>query len=204
MLALARRAASSRSYSGPLAVLLAVILAAWALCAWAELSGHAARLHHHALYENPRALWLSALLLLAAWQAMTAAMMLPSSFGFIRMYAFAARSAPEFPAALALFVLAYFTVWTIFALAAFAGDMCLHALVEQVPWLGAHAQLIPAGTIGLAALYQLTPLKDACLRACRHQASTSPAITGEAHGTVCVWDSATRCSASVAAGPSCS
>jgi predicted metal-binding membrane protein len=28
--------------------------------------------------------------------------------------------------------------------------------------------LIPAGVLALAALYQFTPLKDACLKACRH------------------------------------
>ncbi|MBV8170323.1 MAG: DUF2182 domain-containing protein [Candidatus Eremiobacteraeota bacterium] len=151
-----------------LAILFAAIAGAWTLCIWAEISGVAATVHHHALYENGRPLWSSALLLLVAWQAMTAAMMLPSSLGFIRMYAAAARSAPEFPAALALFLFAYFAVWSGFALLAFLGDMRLHALVDAWPWLDAHPQIIAAGTLALAAVYQLTPLKDACLRACRH------------------------------------
>src|SRR5438094_949063 len=55
-----------------------------------------------------------------------------------------------------------------FALIAFFGDAGLHRLVASWPWLAAHARVIPAGTVGLAAIYQLTPLKDACLRACRH------------------------------------
>ena len=169
MAAIAKRAPFlSASYARTLGILLAVILGAWTLCVWAELSGTAARFHHHALYESRQALWLSGLMLLLSWQAMTAAMMLPSSLGFIRMYAAAARNAPEFPAALALFLLAYFGVWTAFALIAFLGDMRLHALVDTVPWLDAHSQLILAGTLGFAALYQLTPLKDACLKACRH------------------------------------
>jgi hypothetical protein len=64
MAAIARRAPFlSASYARTLGILLAVILAAWGLCAWAELSGVAARFHHHALYASPRALWLSALLL---------------------------------------------------------------------------------------------------------------------------------------------
>ena len=151
-----------------LAILGAAIAGAWILCIWAELSGVAASLHHHALYENQRPLWISGLLLLAAWQAMTAAMMLPSSFGFIRMYAATARNAPEFPAALGLFLLAYFGTWSAFALVAFFGDMGLHSAVDAVPWLTTHAQIIAAGTLALAAVYQLTPLKDACLRACRN------------------------------------
>jgi predicted metal-binding membrane protein len=169
MAATAVRVAGPRAgYFKTLGILLAVILASWGLCAWAELSGVAARFHHHALYESAQALWLSGLMLLVAWQAMTAAMMLPSSLGFIRMYAATARNAPDFSPALTLFLIAYFAVWTAFAVAAFAGDMGLHALVDASPWLEAHSQLILAGTLAFAALYQLTPLKDACLKACRH------------------------------------
>jgi predicted metal-binding membrane protein len=149
-------------------VLGCVIAAAWAVCVWAELSGKAAQLHHHALYESGSPYWLAALVVLAAWQFMTAAMMLPSSLGLIRMYAATAGRAPDFPLALILFLGGYFAVWTAFALAAFTGDMQLHRIVDAWPWLAAHATLIPAGTIGLAAIYQFTPLKDACLKACRH------------------------------------
>lgn len=148
--------------------MLAGILAAWALCVWAELSGVAVQFHHHALYESGRPFWSSALIMLGAWQVMTAAMMLPSSLGFIGMYSAAAKNAPAFPASLSLFLIAYFGVWSAFALAAFAGDMQIHRAVDAMPWLAAHSQVVLAGTLGLAAVYQLTPLKDACLRACRH------------------------------------
>jgi predicted metal-binding membrane protein len=151
-------------------ILGAAIAAAWMFCAWAELSGTAVQLHHHALYESGRPYWFSALVVVAAWQFMTAAMMLPSSLGFIRLYASTAGNAPDFPRALALFLGGYFAVWTAFALAAFAADMQLHRIVDAWPWLAGHAALIPAGTLALAALYQFTPLKDACLKACRHPA----------------------------------
>ena len=145
-----------------------IIAAAWAICAWLELSGNAAQLHHHALYESGLPFWFAALVVLSAWQLMTAAMMLPSSLGFIRLYAATAARAPDFPLALTLFLAGYFAVWTAFALAAFAGDMQLHRVVDAWPWLSAHARLIPAGTLAVAAVYQVTPLKDACLKACRH------------------------------------
>src|ERR1700729_798190 len=77
-----------------IAVLGCVIAAAWAVCAWAEFSGVAAQIHHHALYESGRPYWLSAVVVLAAWQFMTAAMMLPSSLGFIRLYAATAGGGP--------------------------------------------------------------------------------------------------------------
>jgi predicted metal-binding membrane protein len=153
-----------------LGILGCAIAGAWAVCVWAELTGNAVQLHHHALYASGRPFWLAALVVVAAWQFMTAAMMLPSSLGFIRVYAIAAGRAPDFPLALVLFLGAYFAVWTAFALAAFTGDMQLHRTVDAWPWLAKHATLIPAATLALAALYQFTPLKDACLRACRHPA----------------------------------
>ena len=57
------------------------------------------------------------------------------------------------------------------AIPAFIGDMGLHGLVHAWPWLEEHARLIPAATFGLAAVWQLTPLKDACLNQCRHPAA---------------------------------
>lgn len=153
---------------GPIHLAWVGIAFAWIVCLWAERSGAAAQFHHHALYESGRPFWLAALMLLAAWQIMTAAMMLPSSIGFIRLYAAAASNTPGFGWAFALFVGAYFAVWSAFALAAFAGDMLLHRIVDASPWLDAHARIIPAVTLAFAAVYQFTPLKDACLKACRH------------------------------------
>jgi predicted metal-binding membrane protein len=151
-------------------ILVCAIVGAWAVCAWVELSGNAEQLHHHALYASERPYWLAALTVLVAWQFMTAAMMLPSSLGFIRLYAATAGGAPDFPLALTLFLAGYFAVWTGFALIAFSGDMQLHRVVDAWPWLSAHAAIIPAATLALAAVYQFTPLKDACLKACRHPA----------------------------------
>jgi predicted metal-binding membrane protein len=153
---------------GTIGILGCVIAAAWAVCIWAERNGSAAQFHHNALYASGRPYWLAALLVLASWQVMTAAMMLPSSLGFIRLYAVTAGRAPGFPAALILFLGSYFAVWSAFALAAFTGDMQVHAMVDAWPWLAAHASQIPAATLALAALYQFTPLKDACLKACRN------------------------------------
>jgi len=162
------RPRANDSFAKTMAILITGIAVAWVLCAWAELSGTAAQLHHHTLYESGRPLWLSALLVLGAWQVMTAAMMLPSSLAFIRMYASAASNAPEYPLALTLFLSAYFGVWSAFALVAFGGDMLLHRAVDALPWLAAHPQIIAAGTLAFAGIYQLTPLKDACLKACRN------------------------------------
>lgn len=165
---MAARAAATHNRFNVIGLLACVIAGAWALCAWAELSGVAPLLHHHVLYRSGRPVWVAALMLLVAWQAMTAAMMLPSSLGFIRLYAITASRAPSFPFVLLAFLGSYFAVWTAFALTAFVSDMQLHRMVDAWPWLAEHAALIPAVALGVAAVYQFTPLKDACLKACRH------------------------------------
>jgi predicted metal-binding membrane protein len=152
--------------------LVTVIAFGWAVAIWTEATGEAIGLHHHSLYHAVAGgglpLWAAVLQLGAAWQVMTAAMMLPSSLPLIRLYAITAGRAPSRTLSLGLFLVAYFVVWTGFAIAALVGDMGLHGLVHSWPWLDEHARLIPAATFALAAVWQLTPLKDACLRECRH------------------------------------
>jgi predicted metal-binding membrane protein len=160
------------SPSPTLLLLIAVIAAAWAFAVWAELGGAAVALHHHTLFHDVASrglpLWAAVLQLAGAWQFMTAAMMLPSSLPMIRLYVITARQAPAWRLSLTLFLVAYFGVWTAFAIPAFIGDMGLHQLVHSWAWLDQHARLIPAAAFALAAGWQLTPLKDACLRECRH------------------------------------
>jgi predicted metal-binding membrane protein len=157
-------AAVAQRYRWP----LLAIAAAWLVAIWAEASGVSVSFHHDHVATGGVPLWAGALLLLAAWQVMTIAMMLPSSLPLVRMYTVASRGKPQRVEGMVLFLGAYFAVWSIFALFAFFGDAGLHRLVAAWPWLAAHARVIPATTFGLAAVYQLTPLKDACLRACRH------------------------------------
>ena len=100
MAAIADRQGAQSSFARTIGILLACIALAWIVSAWAELSGAAAQFHHHALFESGRPFWQSALLVLCSWQVMTAAVMLPSSLPFIRMYRAAASNAPDFPRAL--------------------------------------------------------------------------------------------------------
>ena len=158
--------------SATVLVLLGVIAFAWVVAIWTEASGVASGLHHHSLYHAVAGgglpLWAAVLQLAGAWQVMTAAMMLPSSLPMVRLYAITARRAPYSALSVGLFLSAYFGVWTVFAVAALVGDMGLHGLVHSWRWLDENARLIPVATFALAAVWQLTPLKDACLRECRH------------------------------------
>ena len=136
-----------------------------------EASGIAGSLHHDSLLEGGPGFGPALLLFLVGWQVMVAAMMLPSSLPLVRMYATASARAPRRGRALAAFVGAYAVVWSGFGLLAFLGDAGLHALVASSPWMAANDWVIAPWVLLLAGGFQFTPLKDACLRACRHPAS---------------------------------
>lgn len=97
-----------------------------------------------------------------AWMAMMAAMMLPGVMPVVKLYARAAalgRAAP-----VPFFVGGYLAVWVSLALPSYAAWRALEMpLAQGQAWAGR-----VAGTAVLAAaLWQLTPLKSACLRHCR-------------------------------------
>ena len=150
---------------------LAAIAIAWALAIAAQAAGDAPKLHHDALIHSslPRIAALG--LFLVAWQAMTAAMMLPSSLPLVRLFARASASQPQPGRAMAAFLGGYAAVWTAFGALAFIGDIGIHATVDSWPWLSDHSYLIAGGTFALAGAFQFSSLKDACLRECRHPAA---------------------------------
>jgi predicted metal-binding membrane protein len=175
---------------------LAAIAAAWALAVAAEAGGAAARLHHDALLEHGPSLAVALPLFVVAWQAMVAAMMLPSSLPLVRLFGAAARAAPGRGRALAALLAGYAAVWSAFGAVAFLGDAAVHRLVHASPWLAAREWVIGGAVLALAGAYQFTPLKDACLRQCRlpgafmlrwYRRGTGAAFAlGARHGAFCV------------------
>ncbi len=161
-------AAQPRRFGGVPAAVACAIAGAWALAIAAQATGSAGALHHDALFEQRRSLWLGLALSLLAWQAMTAAMMLPSSLPLIRLFAQASASQSRPRAAMAGFIGGYAVVWTAFGAVAFAADALVHAVIEARPWLHAHEWLIGGVVLALAGAFQFTSLKEACLRECRH------------------------------------
>ena len=146
---------------------VAAIALGWALALAAELTGTAGALHHDTLIEHGPPLWIAILLFLAAWQAMLAAMMLPSSLPLIRMFE-AVSSRQEHPArARAAFLAGYGVVWTVFGALACLGDDALHHTVDAVTWLQEHQWLIGGGVLAAAGAFQFSDLKERCLSKCR-------------------------------------
>jgi predicted metal-binding membrane protein len=152
-------------------VVLAAIAFAWVLVIAAQAVGDAARLHHDALIHSSLPHIVALGLFLVAWQAMIAAMMLPSSLPLVKLFARTSAAQPHPGRAMAAFLGGYAAVWTAFGALAFIGDIGIHTAVDNVSWLARHDWLIAGTTLGLAGAFQFSTLKDACLRQCRHPAA---------------------------------
>jgi predicted metal-binding membrane protein len=148
-------------------IIPAAIAAAWVLTVLAQFSGWARFLHHDALIEKGPAAPIALALFVAAWLVMIAAMMLPSSLPLMRMFAFANAQQPRPAISFAAFLTGYTAMWSAAGIAAFVSDVALHRTVDRVPWLSAHPWVIAGSVLAMAGIFQFTPLKDACLRACR-------------------------------------
>jgi predicted metal-binding membrane protein len=101
------------------------------------------------------------------WSVMMVAMMLPSASSMILTYAAMVRSRQDSSAyAPWVFAGAYLVIWTLFSVAATAGQF----LLENASLLyGASrtTSVVGAVLLILAGVYQLTPFKDFCLAHCR-------------------------------------
>jgi predicted metal-binding membrane protein len=149
-------------------MVVGAIVVAWALAVGAEISGRGTALHHDALIEGKLPYALALVLFLVAWQAMIAAMMVPSTLPLLRLFAAAATGQPRPRAVVVAFLAGYALVWTAFGWLAFVGDTMVHATVDRTPWLQQHDWLIAGGTLALAGAFQFSGLKDRCLQVCRH------------------------------------
>jgi predicted metal-binding membrane protein len=103
---------------------------------------------------------------LAAWGIMMAAMMLPSATPMISLYSVlhrnsSANAPPGIPTA--LFALVYLLVWLAFGVPVYITS----AIVDSRAELGDVLPYALAVVLVGAGVYQLTPLKRACLRVCR-------------------------------------
>ncbi|HEU5323009.1 MAG TPA: DUF2182 domain-containing protein [Methylomirabilota bacterium] len=117
--------------------------------------------------------WTAADAALAAvmWAVMMTAMMLPAASPMILTFAAMNRTPPGAAApphvGTGLFVLGYLAVWGAFSLAAAGGQWALQAAALLSADTLRAAPLAGASLLAAAGLYQLTPLKDACLARCR-------------------------------------
>ena len=104
------------------------------------------------------------------WIAMMAAMMLPSVAPMILLFAAIDRKRTEDSSligATGLFASAYLLVWAAFSIAATSAQLGLQQVRLLSPAMATGSTALAGALLLVAGVYQLTPLKQACLRQCR-------------------------------------
>lgn len=99
---------------------------------------------------------------LLAWLVMMIAMMMPAMTPVVKLYALASGQGRVAP--LSFFVGGYLVVWFILGVPAYFAWRALNVpMAEGADWVGRLA----GGSFVAAGIWQLTPLKEMCLRNCR-------------------------------------
>jgi predicted metal-binding membrane protein len=140
-------------------VLLAVTAAAWAHVVWMAMTDEMAGMD---MVITPT--FVDALAFVAAWAVMMAAMMLPSALPMIGLYAAMQRTethAVPRAASVVLFTLIYLGLWAATGVPMYVASVALSANASDARAYGVAAALVVAG------VFQLSPLKQVCLRHCR-------------------------------------
>jgi predicted metal-binding membrane protein len=103
---------------------------------------------------------------LGMWLGMMAAMMLPAIGPVVLAQRMVVRARGESALTSVAFVATYLAVWLLIGvlpLLAFLGFRDLPMEAQNSPWL----RIVAGAVLVVAGVYQLTPLKSTCLRACR-------------------------------------
>ena len=178
------------------AALLAVALAAWAFVAWLALVADPMTQPLARLAMPMSTAWRPATVaaVFMMWSVMMAAMMLPSALPMALVFA---RLSPRGGRAPFLaFVGAYLLVWAGFSVVATLLHWALQSAGLVSPMSMRAVPVLSGGLLVAAGLYQMTPLKNACLSRCRApvqflmsewRAGTWGALVmGLRHGLFCV------------------
>ena len=113
---------------------------------------------------------MSALLFLGVWVAMMVAIMFPTAAPMILAYAKVQGARQERGQAFVptwFFVLAYFALWSATGSIAYGAAAGGDELASRIAWLASNGGRIGGVLLIAAGLYQLSPLKEKCLSACR-------------------------------------
>jgi predicted metal-binding membrane protein len=103
-------------------------------------------------------------LFLAMWVAMMVAMMFPASAPMVTMYG---RMRRGDPVSIALFTGSYIALWFAFGVGAFLVGAAVESAAADSAWVATNWGRVGGALVVLAGVYQLTPLKEVCLRHCR-------------------------------------
>jgi predicted metal-binding membrane protein len=135
-----------------------------------------------------------------SWLVMMAAMMFPSITPMVLVFARIGsrrreRGAVDEAVSTWIFVVGYLLVWAVFGVLAYTVFAAAQSLaIDALAWDRA-GRWVAAGVLAAAAVYELTPAKDACLRRCRapldflmerwREGRTGALLMGVEHGAWC-------------------
>jgi predicted metal-binding membrane protein len=136
---------------------------------------------------------------LGVWVTMMAAMMLPSVAPMVLLFARVSKEKAKRGREVVptwIFVLAYLAVWAAYGLVAYGIFRAVNAAAPSFLSWHRDGPYVAGGAVVAAGLYQLTPLKDVCLRHCRgpmhyvlhgwKEGRLGAVTMGAEHGLYCV------------------
>ena len=139
--------------------------------------------------------WGYGLVIFAMWGLMMVAMMVPSAAPTILL--FGALHRERGALGMLAFLSGYLAIWAVFSLVAtlVQGGLVTLGWMSGM-WMNVGSRWLGAGVLIAAGLYQLTPLKAACLRSCRGPAEALTTVRrqgrfaafrmGAVHGRFCL------------------
>lgn len=141
---------------------------AWLVLVLSQVGGWGRYLHHDGIAELDVAAGTAVLVFVAGWVLMLMATMVPTTLPLVSLFVALVQQRPERRTLLGRLVAGYVAVWACAGLAAYAGDVGVHALVDAAPWLDRKSWVLGGLVLAVAGAYQLSPLKERCLTRCRN------------------------------------
>lgn len=166
---------------GILGSLLLLSVASWAVLLWRQDGIGATGMSMSAMGEDVAMLdggsrsdvltmGMAMPLFMVMWTLMMVAMMFPTAAPMVLTFnriAQQRKSAGQAFVPTWFFVASYLAVWAVFGIVAYAIAVGVDVGAEKVMFLRDHGAQIGGGVLAAAGLYQLSPLKTACLAKCR-------------------------------------
>ena len=180
-------------------MVVGVTLAAVIVVAWVWLADQALEMEAMTMATLSPWSMADAWTTFAMWTVMMIGMMLPSAAPMILLYALVARkrgSPSRDFAHIGIFTGGYLIAWTLFSIAATALQWGFEQTALLSPMMASASPYFGGGLLIAAGIYQLTPLKQACLNNCRspidflsrswRPGKAGAVIMGVHHGVYCV------------------
>lgn len=187
-----------RVVTAPVVGIAALAVVAWVVLAVWGTSPYARYLDHGAIGQTGLAGAPLAAVVIGGWTLMVLAMMLPTTLPLVRMVGDVGASRGQQGRLTVALVVGYVSIWVAVGAVAWAGDSLLHVAEDRWLFFAAGAWLLAPASLGVAAVFQMSSLKDRCLSECRsprglllsrwrgRQPVTEAWLLGVVHGRYCV------------------